>query len=109
MKRPDDFETQEQFDSYVDYMMGNPADDWGLPELEKVYWCSKAGGHWDDEGVCSSHYTGEYIWWDFENNNGFLPCADCKKPAPTENCPWTEQSHLQHGHLCLECSEGYDN
>lgn len=63
MKRPDDFETQEQFDSYVDYMMGNPADDWGLPERVKVYWCNKAEGHWDVDGCCGSHLSGEYVWW----------------------------------------------
>lgn len=62
MKSRDDFETQEEFDSYVDYMMGNPADEWENAHV-KVHWCGKAEGHWDIEWLCSSHWTGEYVWW----------------------------------------------
>lgn len=62
MRKRDDFETQEQFESYVEYMMGNPADDWENA-LVKVYWCFKAEGHWDVEGTCYRHRTGEYVWW----------------------------------------------
>lgn len=80
MKSRDEFETQEQFDSYADYMMGNPADDWGLPELVKVYWCGKGEGHWDIEGVCSSHWTGEFVWW-AENELENIPEGLTTNPA----------------------------
>lgn len=62
MKSANDFETQREFEDYVDYMMGNPADDWENTHV-KVYWCGKPGGHWDIEGTCYSHRTGEYVWW----------------------------------------------
>lgn len=38
-----------------------------MSDKVRVYWCSKAGGHWDEEGVCSSHYTGEYVLWPVED------------------------------------------
>lgn len=71
MKNRKDFNSQEEFDSYVDYMRGNPADDWENA-LIKVYWCGKADGHWDIEGICFSHRTGEFIWWP-ENDLGSIP------------------------------------
>lgn len=64
MKKRDDFETWEEFERYIDYMMGNPADDWGLPVLVKVHWCGKGDGHWDVEGACGSHWTADYVWWE---------------------------------------------
>lgn len=62
MKSARDFDSQEEFESYVDYMMGNPAEDWENA-LVKVYWCGKSEGHWDIEGVCYAHRTGEWVWW----------------------------------------------
>lgn len=48
-------------------------------EYVRVHWCQKGEGHWDDEGVCSSHWTGEYIWW----SRGNLANLPDKKEAPT--------------------------
>lgn len=68
MKSREEFESQEAFDRYVDYMMGNPADDWENATIRTpVHWCGKSEGHWDTEGVCSSHWTGEVIMWDVDN------------------------------------------